>query len=170
MMREGFAFNPGSGVEKKEEPLERGGWYLYGYLTGSGLVKHWNKLLGYVEPDLFDSRGKSRVSRAEHKAARAAMLFEARESHDPEEAKRQIKTVMAGFKALLEKHEPESARGRTGDYDPLQKLNELIKTHDLELDDFYVSMIWKYAADIFLEKGMPELSRAISETANQSFE
>lgn len=175
MMREGFAFNPGSGVEKKEEPLERGGLYLYGYLTGSGLVKHWNKLLGYVEPDLFDSRGKSRVSRAEHKAARAAMLFEARESHDPEEAKRQIKTVMAGFKALLEKHEPESARGRIGDYDPLQKLKELIEAHNLKLNTFSVCMIWTSAADEFLAKGMPELSRAISEVVNekdvnQSFE
>lgn len=167
MMGENMFLNRESRVEKKEDPLERGALYVYGYLTGSGLVKHWNKLLGYVEPDLFDSRGKSRVNRALHKASREAMLIEARESHDPEEAKRQIKEVVAGFKAMVLSHEPESARGRTGDYDPLQKLQELIKTHDLELDDFYVSMMWKYTGDLFLEKGMPELSRAISEVANQ---
>lgn len=156
-------------MEKKEDPLERGGLYLYGYLSYSGLVEHWNKLLGYVKPDLFDSRGESRVSRAEHKAARVTMLAEVRDSHDPAEAKRQIRAVMDDFKAMLEKYELESARGWIGDYDPLQKLKELIKINDIQLDDFYVSMIWKYAADIFLEKGMPELSRAISDVANQRF-
>ncbi len=170
MMGERIFLDRGSSVEKKEEPLEKAASYLYGYLKANKTVEEWNKMLGYVEQDDYDSRGQSRQAKAVHKAERQALLEEVQLKKNPLEVERQIKAMMSDFAPRLEKYgqSQDDFYEESDNYTGL--LVELLKKHDQDLDEFAVSMIWKNLADLFIEKGMPELGRAISQVANRWFE
>lgn len=170
MIGEGIFLDRGSSVEKKEEPLEKAASYLYGYLKANKAVEEWNKMLGYVEQDNYDSRGQSRQAKAAHKAEREALLQEIQDKKNPPEVERQIKAMMSDFASVVEKNKNNLDEFGDNAVDYMRLLVELLKKHHQDLDEFAVSMIWKNLADLFIEKGMPELGRAISHVANRWFE